>query len=1080
MSTTNADSNTQANSTFSRGSHHAQVERLRLREASRRRLIVGVGMLSLLAVALLGIALADYFLELSGGRRLLLWSGMVIGLLVVLRLTRPWRRFASTDAVVAAENAAPELGQRLRTSHDYATAPSTVAPAHPQLLQALEAQTENRVATLELPQLGSLWPVAALSALVVALAGSWMIALLLVPQWSVATARLAFLPLHYSSVTVDPLPETIEQGEDLPISLRVDGRPVKRANAYYRAVGQTQWTPVPMQSSDGSELVGALSSTITDVQDDLEVRIEAGEYSSSIHQVAVKVPIVLQHWNATVVPPNYTGLSEQQGPLETLSIPEGSQVRIEAEYSRSPSTVEATLSTNAERRLDAEIVDGTVRFSFVAGGEPIELVAKATTGDGMIDESSVRIEVIPDREPLVRFTSPAKDSEAIATAELEFVPEATDDYSLTSVGVRYRIDNGEEQTLWESKPGDSSQEIRTSVRMALEQMNVSYPQAITYYAYAIDNRSDHPQRVTSELRFVDIRPFDRSYEFVDGQCNSNCQGECLSLEKLIKQQREILGRTFAASHQSAPVAAIAKKLSSQQQTLADQTRQLTVALEQKVGPMPSLGVAATEMDHATEELSQVELSPAQTHEEDALANLIAARQNLRKILKQSNSQSQACKSVDKQQMDKLRKPESKQQQQEQDQQQKLAEVRKQLEEMANKQESFCQSAKACSQPSPQSSGKSSAKQLAAEQRSAASSAEQLKQQLEKEPFGDLAPKRLAEVADSIRSSAETLKDGSENEDSVAKAEDAARALRDLSEHLRRRHLPDFEDKLDTARRQAERIAAQQQELNEAVASTERANQPDPIGDKPAAGQADITKLGQQQRELASDTEELSDLVDQLMADSADQQWQIQKSLLQGTPSTAPQRASADMRQAAKALGEERADDAARAGERAADTLRSFAGDLQRLHEMLGPARLEQLVEAERQVAKIRKQLDRQRRPAEQARALAQVSELAQSVRQMSQGDSELRTAVSRLSDAAATGFVRRTSDQRKEEHVDSAALNQSSTSVVEGLREVGVVLQQRIQEAILSGALQQNDVAVPPEYVEIVDEYYRVLSEDIE
>ena len=347
---------------------------------------------------------------------------------------------------------------------------------------------------MKLPKLGSLWPVVALSALVAVVVGSWMIALFRVPEWRVATARLAFLPLRYSSVAVDPLPETIAQGENLPISLRVDGRPVKQANAFFRAVGQTQWTQLPMQSNTGSELVGALSSTIADVQDDLEVRIEAGEYSGSIHQVVVKVPIVLQHWNATVIPPQYTGLPEQQGPLETLSIPAGSQVQIEAEYSRSPSTVEATLSTDAKRRLDAEIQDGTVRFSFDAGGKPIELVAKATTGDGMIDESSVRIDVVPDREPLVRFTSPAKDSEAIATAELEFIPEAKDDYSLTAVGVRYRIDDGEEQTLWESKPGDSAQEVRTSVRMALEEMDLSYPQAITYYAYAIDNRDDQPQR----------------------------------------------------------------------------------------------------------------------------------------------------------------------------------------------------------------------------------------------------------------------------------------------------------------------------------------------------------------------------------------------------------------------------------------------------------------------------------------------------------------------------------------------------------------------------------------------------------
>ena len=41
-------------------------------------------------------------------------------------------------------------------------------------------------------------------------------------------------------------------------------------------------------------------------------------------------------------------------------------------------------------------------------------------------------------------------------------------------------------------------------------------------------------------------------------------------------------------------------------------------------------------------------------------------------------------------------------------------------------------------------------------------------------------------------------------------------------------------------------------------------------------------------------------------------------------------------------------------------------------------------------------------------------------------------------------------------------------------------LQRRIQEAILSGAFQQTDGNVPPEYVDMVEEYYRTLSEDIE
>ncbi len=1001
---------------------------------------------------------------------------------LVFGLAQRWRRFQSVDAVIAAEDAVPELGQRLRTSHDYATDPRTTAPADPELVQALERQTEDQVSAVELPGLGSNRPVALLLGLVGVVLVGWMVGLFTVPQWNIATARLMLLPAHYSSVDVDPLPTSISQGEDLSITVHVAGRPVKQATAFFRTEDQPEWTRLPLQPSSGEQLVGTVKGQISKVQRDLKLRITAGEFSSPVHHIAVKAPIVLQQWNATVTPPPYTGLPEQQGTLETLSIPEGSQIRVEAVYSRMPSVVDATIGPEAGHKLPVERQDGSsVHFSFQAGREPIELTARATTDDGMSDESSVRIDVIPDRAPSIQFASPAKDSEAIATAELEFVPEAIDDYKLTTVGIRYRVDDGEEQILWESQPGESEREVRTSIRMALEEMNLSHPQAITYYAYAVDNRGDQPQRVTSDLRFVDIRPFDRSYEFAEGQCNSNCQGECVSLEKIIKQQRQILGRTFAAANQSTPISTILQKLSAQQLTLTDQTEQLAAALEQKVGPMPNLWEAVSAMNGATEFLRQTEVLPAQEREETALAKLVSARRNLRKILKQSNAQSQACKNVDQQQMDKLRKPESEKQQQEQDQQQKLASIRKQLEEMATQQESFCQSAKACSNPSSQTS----AKQLAQQQRSAAERADQLKRQLEQQPFGSLAPERLADAAESIRKSAESVKPDSENEDAVTKANDAAKKFRDLSEHLRRRHLPDFEDKLELARRQAERIAEEQQALSESVEATTAENRVDSAGQNSAgetskAERADASSFAPRQREVASATEELSDLVDQLSADSLDQQWQVQKSLLQESSATAPGRAAAEMRHAAEAMDQERALEASSSGKRAARTLQNFASDLKRLQEAIGPARLEQLTQAEQRVAQAKKQLERRRRPAEQARVLAEIPELARSIQQLLPGDSELQQAASRLAEAASGGTVRRTSDQRDEDVPGSETLDRPTTSVVEGLRDVGVVLQQRIQETILSGALQQNDHAVPPDYVEIVEEYYRVLSEDIE
>ena len=60
--------------------------------------------------------------------------------------------------------------------------------------------------------------------------------------------------------------------------------------------------------------------------------------------------------------------------------------------------------------------------------EPMDLSISATALDGMKDESSLHLEVVPDRKPVLKVVAPEENAEAIATAELHFTVEAFDDY----------------------------------------------------------------------------------------------------------------------------------------------------------------------------------------------------------------------------------------------------------------------------------------------------------------------------------------------------------------------------------------------------------------------------------------------------------------------------------------------------------------------------------------------------------------------------------------------------------------------------------------------------------------------------
>ena len=60
-----------------------------------------------------------------------------------------------------------------------------------------------------------------------------------------------------------------------------------------------------------------------------------------------------------------------------------------------------------------------------------------------------------------------------------------------------------------------------------------------------------------------------------------------------------------------------------------------------------------------------------------------------------------------------------------------------------------------------------------------------------------------------------------------------------------------------------------------------------------------------------------------------------------------------------------------------------------------------------------------------------------------------------------------------------AHFDQSDRVLVTGLRNVTGTLQTMIREAILDLAQLSPDDAVPPSYEKMVEEYYRLLSEDL-
>ncbi len=574
--------------------------------------------------------------------------------LAVSVFVRSRRPYSSPQAAADAEHLFPELGQRVRTVLQYVDPASRPVPASPGLLRALFRQTDKQTAALDFRKVVP-WPIFERRAIGVFLASIvGIVALLASPSLRTAALRMLLLPTHYTTLHVEPGDGTLKAGETLKIAVTLDGRPVKRAQWLHRKSGG-EWivcslAPDQEPEAPAKPLSGLLTAKLENCQNDFEYRVEADEVASPVYRVKVVHPLLLKKLQATVTPPAYT----RQPPVVLTggnwNAMEGSRVEIQVVLDRQPQTAELKLSAGgqplpekAELRIDGSKLSGVI--ASVTKDVDVELTA--TASDGMaLEPEKRRIKVAGDREPTVRFIQPEEALAVIPTTEVPVQVEARDDFGVSLLGINFKIGDGPEETLYLAKPKDQALTAAALETLYLEKHSLDFKGAITYYAFVEDNHPQKPHRVVSDLRFIDILPFKQDYQFVEGE--GSCNGSSVSLEELIARQRDNLNRTFALEREPALSDGDAKRLAKYQGELHAATDEFAQGIAALAGPVPALEQAVAAMQSATTALEGKDVVGARPLEEAALKGLIAARQNLRKVLKQSSSNSaSACRKFDR-------------------------------------------------------------------------------------------------------------------------------------------------------------------------------------------------------------------------------------------------------------------------------------------------------------------------------------------------------------------------------------------------------------------------------------------------
>ena len=139
----------------------------------------------------------------------------------------------------------------------------------------------------------------------------------------------------------------------------------------------------------------------------------------------------------------------------------------------------------------------------------MEYQIDAVDGEGMkIEEAnSYHVKAQKDDKPAIRFIQPEEALAVTPTTEVPFQVEASDDFGMSQLGIRYKVGDGPEETLHLARLEKHPLTAQGLVTLYLEKHQLSFTDAITYYAFAEDNYPARPHRSIWELRYIDILPY---------------------------------------------------------------------------------------------------------------------------------------------------------------------------------------------------------------------------------------------------------------------------------------------------------------------------------------------------------------------------------------------------------------------------------------------------------------------------------------------------------------------------------------------------------------------------------------------
>jgi hypothetical protein len=308
---------------------------------------------------------------------------------------------------------------------------------------------------------------------------------------------------------VEPGNATLLSGDDLRVSATPDGFDPSRVTMLYRSEGENDWTRVPLARAADT---GAFETFLFDVTAPLDYRVTHESLQSPVFRIDVVSRPVAERIDLLYEFPEYTGRAPEL-------VTDGGDIaavrgtRVEVRVTPSEATTGGRLVLDGERYVELRSEEnGELRASLEVrddGRYRVELEAQSY---GMAPASPEHaIVAYVDTLPKVTLLTPGRDVRVTSIEETAVNVRAEDDVAVRELEIVLSVNGGPDEIIDLSNASGPQPTVEGRLDLFLEERDLAPGDLIAYHVRARDAAGDPARQFTSDIYFMDVRPFEMSY-----------------------------------------------------------------------------------------------------------------------------------------------------------------------------------------------------------------------------------------------------------------------------------------------------------------------------------------------------------------------------------------------------------------------------------------------------------------------------------------------------------------------------------------------------------------------------------------